>query len=154
MKQSFFISLFFLFLMSSCQNKESDLKIDWNQYPTVELANPKQILFEGRNIETEQHLEMIDNKYFFFTESFNQLGELHLYQMSDDTLKWEGLITQKGEGPLEMFTESRVYSLNGGIVVLGTAYRPQYFVLPADRIADRAHIAKWEKHTIPNQVGL
>lgn len=144
----------FIFLMDSCQDSKQESETDWSRYPTVEVTNPTQLVTTGRIIETEQHMHLINDKYFFFIECFSQTGELHLYQLSGDTLKWEGLVTQRGEGPLEMSDHSQVYAWKGNMIVLSTAYRTQVFVLPAGRIADRSRLDKWGKYTVPHQVGF
>lgn len=92
-----------LVLLSSCHLKEMKDKdeIDWSKYPIVELSDPTRISIPVRDFEAEQKLYLVRDSLLFTYATFSQLSELHLYRLQRDTLFWQRLLTQKGQGPLE-----------------------------------------------------
>lgn len=81
--------------------KDKD-EIDWSKYPIVELSDPTRISIPVRDFEAEQKLYLVRDSLLFTYATFSQLSELHLYRLQRDTLFWQRLLTQKGQGPLEI----------------------------------------------------
>lgn len=153
MKAEIILSLYLL--ITSCHQEIKYQEIDWEQYPVEELSHPKKIVIPEGDFDAEQQFNLINDRYFFCCETFSQAGELHLYRLDNDTLKWQGLITKKGEGPLEMLGRSNVYStLTNKLVLLSSSFRTKIFTLPDDRISDISDLSKWQGYTVPEQVGF
>lgn len=153
MKAEIVLSLF-LFI-TSCHQEIKQQGIDWEQYPVVELSHPKKIVIPERDFDAEQHFHLINDCYFFCETMFSQSGEVHLYRLDKDTLKWQGMITQKGNGALDVpQTSSKVHSTSDKSIILSNAYfTTKIFTLPEDRISDISDLSKWQEYIIPKQIG-
>lgn len=154
MKAEIALSLSFFLLITSCSQEKKQQKVDWNQYPVEKLSDPKKIVIPERDFEAEQQFNLINDCYFFCTTTFSDTGELYLYRLDNDTLKWQSLITQKGEGPLEMSGNSRVCSTKeGDLVLFSTEYKTKIFTLPKERIADISVLSNWQRHITSSRIG-
>lgn len=147
-----------LWACSSCLQKGKEVPdgIDWSQYPVVELSNPTKITVTGEPFLEEQDIYLASDSDFFFQPFFSQLGEVHLYRLENDTLKWRDKITQKGNGPLETEQNAEVCRTSDGhLSLFAGGYAARSFVLPAGSPSSSlADLGRWTRHSFPTNLGL
>lgn len=158
MKNIFYGISICLVLLSSCHLKEMKDKdeIDWSKYPIVELSDPTRISIPVRDFEAEQKLYLVRDSLLFTYATFSQLSELHLYRLQRDTLFWQRLLTQKGQGPLEILQNGRIHELpDGTILLVSPCNKTKIFTLPAKfyQLSSVASLKQWKSDVVPECFG-
>ena len=155
MKSNLFFLLGCVFFLFSCRSESKD-EVDWSKYPMVELTNPTRISIPVHDFEAEQELYMVKDSLFFTSATFSQLSELHLYRLQGDTLVWQRLLTQNGQGPLELLQNGEIHELSdGSISLVSPCNQTKIFTLPAESYQSSAvpSLEQWRSDVIPERFG-
>lgn len=159
MRTDLYVILAGLAFLSSCHwvDKANKDGIDWSKYPTFELSNPTRISIPVRDFEAEQELFLVSDSLFFASETFSQLAELHLYRLRNDTLYWQQLLTQNGQGPLELLQRGDIYELpDGSISLVSPCAQSKLFTLSVEsyQTSSVPSLGEWRKGEIPKNFGF
>jgi hypothetical protein len=139
-----------LFVLSCCKNNVSDHEINWEQYPVENISAPTIFQINGNEILSDSKLCLIGDSALFIKSLRLQSGEIHLYKIEGDTLRWHNEIIRKGNGPLDGGNNnSEINTFEDGSIVIGVeGYEPKVFVLSPDKKSFINNLNQWERDNI------